>query len=74
MSNRCRVGGRTHRRLRDQLDQRPNLEVAAKGATSPAGVRDRGATLAVDGFDNWDADEAASRTHNADFSHDFPPC
>ena len=60
--------------MRHQFGQRPYGDVAAKGAASAAGVRDRGATLAVDGFDNWDADEAASRTHNADFSNDFPPC
>src|SRR5580658_8489159 len=70
---RCRAGVRPHRRLRYQLSQRPNGDVAAHAATSPAGVGDRGATLAVDGFDNRDTDEAAPRTQNADLSHDFLP-
>ena len=62
-----------HRRLRYQLGQRPNGDVAAYAATSPAGVRDRGATLAVGGFDNRNTDKAAPWTQNADLSYDFLP-
>jgi len=51
LQSRSGSGARGIRRPRYQLGKWPNGDVAAHAATSPTGVRDRGATLTVDGFD-----------------------
>src|ERR1039458_9010454 len=67
-------GARARWRLWDELSQRPNRDIATKAAAASNRIRDAGATLAVDGLVDRDADEAALRTQDADLCHDAPLC